>query len=336
MTTPLIPRPDLLVMGYDSGEWERFIGEWMRSQKDKYLEVKRVGGANDHGLDVVGYTDAQKLEGVWDNNQCKHYRTSIPTADGLADVGKLIYWAHRGKFKPPRRSRFVAPKGPCGPLRTLLDNPSQLKQAILEGWDKYCALEITTSGAPLTPELRSYAEAFDFTIFGWAHIDEVLEDLKTTAFYAARFGGALPPPPRAVVPVELQKRESRYIGQLLDVYSEDLGRQITNYSDLPEGHETSADFKRQRERFFEMEFFAHHYRDQTPPNTIEDFVEEVYDAVQPVCAREYPQSFERLNETMARAAIIETKSILEKQAKGRVKQGACHHLANEDRLKWKR
>lgn len=336
MTNSLILRPDLLVMGYDSNEWERFVGEWMRSQKDKYLEIKRVGGANDHGLDVIGYTDGLKLEGIWDNNQCKHYRTSIPMAKGLADVGKVIYWAHQGKFKPPRRSRFVAPKGPSGPLRTLLDNPSQLKQAILDGWDTYCAREITASGAPLTPELQSYVEGFDFTIFGWAHIDEVLEDLRPTAFYTARFGGALSPPPRGIIPTEPQKRESKYIGQLLDVYSEYLGKKIANHSELPEGDETSVDFKRQRERFFEMEFFAHHYRDQTPPNTIEDFVEEVYDAVQPVCARGYPKSFERLNETMARAAMVETKSILESQAKGRVKQGACHNLANEDRLKWKR
>ena len=86
-----------------------------------------TGGANDHGLDVVGYTDAHKLEGIWDNSQCKHYRTSIPTAEGLADVGKVVYWAHQGKFKPPKHSRFIAPKGPSGPLRTLLDNPSLLK-----------------------------------------------------------------------------------------------------------------------------------------------------------------------------------------------------------------
>ena len=138
----VIHRPDLLVMGYNSDEWERFIGEWMRSQKTKYLEIKRLGGANDHGLDVVGYTDARKLEGVWDNSQCKHYRTSIPTAEGLADVGKVVYWAHQGKFRPPRHSRFIAPKGPCGPLRTLLDNPSQLKQAVLDGWEQYCAREV--------------------------------------------------------------------------------------------------------------------------------------------------------------------------------------------------
>lgn len=335
MTIPPAHRPDLLVMGYDSNEWERFIGEWMRSLKDQYLEVKRVGAANDHGLDVIGFTDLRKLEGIWDNSQCKHYRTSIPTADGLSDVGKLIYWAHQGKFKPPRRSRFVAPKGPCGPLRTLLDNPSQLRRIILDDWDKYCS-KITASGAALTPELRAYVEAFDFTIFGWTHIDEVLEDLKKTAFYAARFGGHLAPPPRAIVPEELEGRESRYVGQLLAVYSEEIGAVINSHSDLPPGHETCADFKRQRERFFEMEFFVHHYRDQTPPRTIEDFVEEIYDAVQPVCAKEYPRSFERLNETMARAAIIKTKSILEAQARVRVKQGACHHLANDDLLKWKR
>lgn len=333
---PHIHRPDLIVMNYDSAEWERFIGDWMRSQGTRYTEVKRVGSANDHGLDVIGYTDAHKFEGVWDNNQCKHYRSSIPTDKGLLDVGKVIYWAFHKKFKPPRRSYFVSPKGPCGPLRTLLDNPSQLKTAVVDGWDEYCAAGITSGGAPLTGDLRAYVEAFDFKIFGWTPIDDVLADLKTTALYAERFGGQIPPPPRGVVPVDPQKHESTYIRHLLDVYGEELGTPVLSHTDLPSAHETSADFKRQRERFFEMEFFAHHYRDQTPPNTIEDFVEEVYDAVQPVCAKEFSKSGERLNETMAQAAVLQTKSILETQAKGRVKQGACHHLANADRLKWKR
>lgn len=332
----LIHRPDLLVMGYDSAEWERFVGEWMRSQKSKYREVKRVGGANDHGLDVVGYTDAQKLEGVWDNNQCKHYRTSIPTAEGLADVGKVVFWAMNGKFKPPRRSRFIAPKGPCGPLRTLLDNPSQLKHSILDGWDQYCSPAVTKSGAPMTPQLRDYIEQFDFTIFGWAHIDEVLEDLKTTAHYMARFGGQLPPPPRPVVPDDPEPHESKYIGQLLAVYSENLGKPVACHRDLPVDHAVTKDFRLQRERFFEMQFFEHHYRDQTPPDTIADFVDEIYDVVQSICASDFPKQFDRLNETMGRVALFKTKNMLETQAKPRVKQGACHYLANSDRIKWKK
>ena len=82
---------------------------------------------------------------------------------------------------------------------------------------------MTSTGAPLTDGLRAYIGGFDFTIFGWAHIDEVLEDLKTTAHYAARFGGQLPAPPRAIVPKEPEAHESKYIGHLLDVYSEELG-----------------------------------------------------------------------------------------------------------------
>jgi hypothetical protein len=333
---PFIHRPDLLIMGYDSGEWEVFVSEWMSSQKGKYAEIKRLGGANDHGLDVVGYVDSSKQEGIWDNSQCKHYRTAIPTNTGLIDVAKIIYWSHQGVFKPPRRSRFLAPKGPCGPLRLLLDNPSKLRKAVLEGWDEICAPKITASGVPLTTELKTYVEQFDYGIFGWVHIDEVLNNLKGTGHYVARFGGQLTPPPKASIPVILQSQESKYVRHLLDVYSEDLQQPLSSHDELPEGGEEEADFKRQRERFFEMEHFAHHYRDQTPPNTIEDFVDEIYDSVQPVCAKDHSKSSQRLHEAMAQAAVVKTTSILDPTAKPRVKQGACHHLANEDRLKWKK
>lgn len=333
---PFLHRPDLLVMGYNSGEWEVFIGEWMASQKGKYTEIKRLGGANDHGLDVVGYTDSSKQEGVWDNSQCKHYRSAIPTAKGLIDVAKVIYWSHRGAFKPPRRSRFLAPKGPCGPLRELLDNPSQLREAVLKEWDATCSPAITKGGAPLTSQLKKYVEAFDYGVFGWVHLDEVLNDMKGTGHYVARFGGQLTPPSKASVPPNLQPQESKYVRHLLDVYSEDLGLPLSGHDDLPKGGEEEADFKRQRERFFEMEHFSHHYRDQTPANTIEDFVDEIYDAVQPVCATDYPKSSQRLNGAMAQAAIVKTTSILDSTAKPRVKQGACHHLANGGRIKWKK
>lgn len=332
-----IHRPDLLIMGYDSGEWEVFISEWMSTQQGKYVEIKRLGGANDRGLDVVGYVDSAKMEGVWDNSQCKHYRSAIPTAKGLADVGKIIYWSHAGAFTPPRRSRFLAPKGPCGPLRELLDNPSKLRDAVLQGWDEFCSPAITKGGAPLTPALRAYAEAFDYKIFGWVHIDEVLGDLKGTGHYVARFGGLLSPPPKTpAIPDKPETRESKYIRHLLDVYSEDLGRPLNCHSEMAADDELTLDFRRQRERFFEMEHFARHYRDQTPVNTIEDFVEEVYDAVQPVCAKHFERSSQCLNEAMQQAAILKTTSILDAQAKGRVKQGACHHLVNDDRLKWKK
>lgn len=333
----IIHRPDLLIMGYDSGEWEVFVGEWMASQKSIYAEVKRLGGANDHGLDVAGYVGPLKQEGLWDNSQCKHYRSAIPTAKGLIDVAKIVYWSHQGAFKPPRRSRFLAPKGPSGPLRELLDNPSKLRAAVLKDWDTTCAPAIKKGGAPLTPPLRLYVEAFDYSIFGWVHIDEVLNDLKGSGHYVARFGGQLTPPSKPLsVPVILQLRESTYVRHLLDVYSEDLGKLLSGHDDLPKGGEQESDFNRQRERFFEMEHFAHHYRDQTPANTIKDFVDEIYDAVEPVCAGHYPMSSQRLHGALAQAAVVKTTSILDTAAKPRVKQGACHHLANDDRLKWKK
>ena len=65
--------PIRLIITYTSDDWETFIDEWVHSLKDTYSSVMRPTGPGDKGIDVAGFTDDQKLDGIWDNHQCKHY-----------------------------------------------------------------------------------------------------------------------------------------------------------------------------------------------------------------------------------------------------------------------
>lgn len=323
------------VTAYDSGEWEVFIREWATSIKPRYLEVKRMGGAGDMGRDVVGFCDNSRFEGIWDNYQCKHLIGLLQPSKAAIDIAKIIYFSFKKHYVPPRRCWFVAPRGVSSKLRDLLGAPSKLREYVLENWDGTWSSDITdTAEIKLEGGLRTYAEAFDFTIFGWYTPDELLEDHKNTAYWSHRFGGMLPPPPRGLVPPDIVELESVYIGELLHAYSDKLGREVKGPTCLEAEADLKVDLQRQRERFFDAEAFTHTYRDQTAPGTIEDFVDQIHFAVEPIVNAKHENGFERLCRTLAHAGSVPVASILSGQAKPQVKQGVCHQLTNSKRIRW--
>jgi hypothetical protein len=62
--------PQQQILLYSDGQWEDFVHEWAHyCLKALYTGVQRLAGAGDRGIDVAGFTDANKLMGVWDNYQ---------------------------------------------------------------------------------------------------------------------------------------------------------------------------------------------------------------------------------------------------------------------------
>jgi C-terminal domain 6 of the ABC-three component (ABC-3C) systems len=186
----------------------------------------------------------------------------------------------------------------------------------------------------LEGDLKTYVEKFDFSRFGWKSMDEILDDHRQTTFWAQRFGGLLPPPPQGVVPTGIGQNESRYVRHILDAYEEHNSQKYPDPASL-NSPELDSDLHLHRERFFDAEAFAHAYRDQTEPGTVESFQTEIHDSVQPLMTSAHQDGVERLSDVMQQAAATQPASILATQAKVRVKQGVCHQLANVDRLRWK-
>ena len=58
--------PWQVVYHYAFGDWELFIREWATKVRDDYVQVKRMGGANDHGVDVAAFKSTAGFEGSWD------------------------------------------------------------------------------------------------------------------------------------------------------------------------------------------------------------------------------------------------------------------------------
>jgi hypothetical protein len=323
-----------IVRAYDSTEWEIFISEWQKGLQG-YVAVKRLGGAGDHGRDVIGLCGPEACQGVWDNFQCKHYETPLSAPKACEDAGKIIFHAFREQFTPPRKCIFVAPRGPTTELRDMLLNPDKFRKEVLETWHVRIARRVVAGEThKLEGELAIYAQNYDYSSFGYVTLDEILDDHRKTAYWASRFGGHLPPPPPGRPPKGIAAQETVYVAKLLDVYGETTGQAISTVADLSAHPEWSEDLQRQRVRFYDAEAFTAHYRDQTEPGTIEDFADQIFDAIEPSLTVA-GSGHSRLTAALTTAAQARPASVLAPRARVRVKQGVCHQLANEDRVTWK-
>src|SRR5262245_20335886 len=108
---PQIP-PQQRIFLYSANEWEGFIQEWAyHCLKKLYTQVQRFTGSGDLGIDIAGFTDPQKLRGVWYSYQCKHYDHSLQPVDVWPEIGKILWYTFKGEYKVPRRYYFIAPRG---------------------------------------------------------------------------------------------------------------------------------------------------------------------------------------------------------------------------------
>jgi hypothetical protein len=108
----------------------------------------------------VGYLTPQRHEGPWHNYQCKQYGQSLPTAIGIGEVGKVLYYSWRGEFSPPAAYFFIAPRNVKRNLKRFIAKPSEFKAELLGKWNEYCA--DTISGGKhieLTPPLGAFIPA---------------------------------------------------------------------------------------------------------------------------------------------------------------------------------
>lgn len=325
------------VMMFSPAQWEQFVEEWAQSQKSIYHQVRRFAGAGDYGVDIAGFSSGDGFSGEWDNFQCKHYGSALAPSDIWVELGKVIFYSFRKEYKPPRRYFFMCPKGVGTTLTRLLTQPGKLKTELKINWPKHCETQITsTQSLVLEGELLAFLEAFDFSIFSSKSIADLIAEHSKTPFHAVLFGGGLPERPSpGAPPAAPSTSESRYIGQLLLAYGEHAGATINSADDLASHGTLSDDFLRQRERFFHAESLRNFARDTVPEGTFEALQDEVFYGVVDVAEGSHANGYTRMKATVSQAAQINiTANPLAPATKVQDRQGICHQLVNDDRLKW--
>jgi hypothetical protein len=325
------------ILALDDEGLERFVRDWIACKTAEYQEVARFSGAGDLGRDVVGFRTDRRHEGPWDNYQCKQYGRTLQAGSALLELGKILYHADRGEFTPPATYYFVVPRGMSRGLEKLVFNPTALHHELLAKWDVDCSKKIVKGQTiPLSDRLRRTIDAFDFSKVMRITVDGILGDDAAKPVLAKWFGADPGAPPRGIVPADVDVREQLYLWQLIAAYAERAGADFADHAAVAAHAEHGPHLQEQRTRFFEADAFNRFYRDNTLEEDLESLHEDVYHGVLGPYRGSHADPLGRIDAVMTQAAVVAPAGLLARHARVPVKQGFCHHFANDGKFTWKR
>jgi hypothetical protein len=333
---PITPVARVRVM--DDDAFEALVQVWLSKLKSKrgYLDVMKFGGSGDMGRDVIGWTTKDKCEGPWDNVQCKRLGKAFSPVDLWPELGKILWHAWRKDYSLPRSSQFLCSAGIGTTAKHYLTNPTQLREKLIENWEKHVATKIASVEVPLAGSLLDYVNAADFSVFQALAIEDVLEDIRRTAYFAEEFGAprpprpGIPPPPKTVQPAE-----AGYVDALLAVYAERRNVSNITLSELDTERRDRRHFDMCRRQFYSAEALREFARDFWPDETFHSYNKGVGDTVMPAYYSDHDSGLARVNAVLTIAATASLPANqLHFYADPRDKQGICHQLANEGDFNW--
>lgn len=322
---------------FSAGQWEDFVLEWADSLRDQYGTIERCGGAGDMGRDIIAFDKASPE--VWDNFQCKHYKTGLTPGDIWVELGKLVYYTYTKKYTYPRKYVFVAPQGAGTKLSNLLRKADSLKAQLIDNWDKHCKTGITaTAEVVLDSDLSTYLDSLNFSIFEAVPPLRIIDQHAKTRWYATRFGGGLPARPKvAPPPVAVAEHEVTYVRSLLDAYGDHLKCTVSTVSDLGDHADVREHFNDARLEFYSAEALRAFSRDTLPPGAFEELQHELHGGIKDEMRGAHSDGFWRVLAVVKTAKLLPiTDHALKERLSLIDKGGICHQLANDGKVRWVR
>jgi len=319
---------------FDDKKFEKFIEAWAfgcRSQK--YSVIKKMGGANDKGIDVICYYP----NGNIDIYQCKKYQSAITPTDFYLELGKLIYYSFNNFYCIPNNYYIVSPKG-IGPKLAYLMNDNKLAQALIENWDQYCKSQITkTNDIELNEELKTYINNFNFKIISELDIKNVIAEFKDCKYFSYFFGlKLLKKPELKEIPKDIQNCETNYVRKLFDAYGSVNHNEIKNKDNLNYNHKKH--FEYQRTCFYSAEslrvFTEKSFYNNDPYIELRDQI--IIPVDSKILIKNYQNGLEKLEDAIFIATSITIKNNPLQNITTQIDQlGILHQRANdEDSFRW--
>lgn len=335
------PIPPIERVGiFSPKQFEDFINEWATAcLKKRYHWVRKIGGANDKGRDII----AEISDGKYDYYQCKHYDKPISPSDIWIEFGKLCYYTYNKDYPLPQCYYIVAPKDVGPSLSDLINNPFNINDALIQNWDKYCRSNIKTNELiDLSDNLIKYINNFNFKIISVSPMQTIIDEHKNTPYFPFRFGGGLTKKRSAIQspPSELEVKELTYVSKIMAAYSDYKKAVIDSVEKLHQNYpEFMPDFNRHRERFYSAESLRVFVRETLPDeSSFSKLKQEVYDGIIDIIEKDHPDGKTRLLNVMAQASQLSIQDnvlVVNSYVSICDKQGLCHHLANEkSEVRW--
>ncbi len=325
------------ICALSADDLEDFIDDWLAQRCKDYHAHELWRGTGDMGRDVTGYVTDRRMEGPWDNFQCKQLGAKLSENAAFIELGKIFMHSAAGAYSLPRSYTFVAPRGVVRRVQHFIAHPEQFKKAFFDQWNTDIAGRLVEKKIILlSSEIKAKIKAFDFTQIDWLDATRLVNDKACKPALVKWFGDDPGRSPRGVVPTEIQDRESAYIGQLLKLYTEKGPGTYPNAAAALACPEFGQHLRNQRTRFFDSMAFDRFYRDSTPEEYLSTFKDEIYHGVVEIHGDTHADGLARLREVMKQAAVLHPSGVLGKHAGPQVKQGTCHQFANEGLLPWHR
>lgn len=314
---------------------EEFVDDWLAQRKKEYYGHELRRGSGDMSRDVTGYVTDGRMEGPWDNFQCKQLIRALSMPSVLVEMGKIFMHSANGEFDLPRAYVFVAPRGVQRAVQAMLAHPERMRQKFLDQWDADIAGKlIEKQVVSLTPAIEAKIKAFDFKQVSWLDAARLVNEKACQAALMKWFGDDPGRSPRGVVPDAVQGEESVYVGQLLRLYDAKGPGSYPDAAAALASAEHGTHLRDQRTPFFDAVEFERFYRDSTPHDYLVAFKDEIYHGVVDTHRESHPDGLTKVTQVMKHASILQPSGILGKHASPQVKQGCCHQFANEERLPW--
>ena len=325
----------VLIRALPPDRLEDFVNDWLAQRYKDYYSHELWRGTGDMGRDVTGYVTDKRMEGPWDNFQCKQLSKALSESATFVELGKIFMHSADGAYSLPRSYIFVAPRGVARAVQQFIAHPERFRKAFLDRWDTDIAKRLVDNQTiSLTSEIEAKIIAFDFTRIYWLDAARLAEDPACKPVLVKWFGDDPGPSPRGIVPAKIQADESTYISQLLKLYEEKGPGVFPDAVSALSSPEFGQHLRDQRTRYFDSVAFDRFYRDSTPEDYLAAFKDDIYHGVVETHGDDYVTGLARLNKVMQQAAILQPSGILGKHAGTKVKQGTCHQFANEGRLPW--
>jgi hypothetical protein len=324
---------------YNPDDFEVFIQEWafgfLMQKSGSFDSVYRIGSTGDKGRDVVAYVDKEKK--LVDYFQCKAYAKALNKSDALPEIAKLLFYAAKGDLIYPQKYYFIAPRNITPALFDFLNGDVELiRKDVLS----YCRKNYNSTQEKKDGDrLVKFIESADLSIFDTRPILDIIDEHSETRWHAMRFGGGLKlreVAPKA--PVKIKMIESEYLKQLLNVYSDKTGKNISTPSDLKAYTDEQKHLIDQRNAFYSAEHLRMYARETLPPEyeEFEKFKADILTGINSKANGEYIDGIKKIEVVTDRAIELgSTGNLLFNKIQNLDKHGVCHHLVNDNEINWK-
>ncbi|WP_188984173.1 ABC-three component system protein [Pseudomonas matsuisoli] len=301
---------------------------------EKYKFVQRIGGAGDAGRDIEARYTLELSDGMWDLFQAKHYTSAIGESTLYPELAKVIHHISIKTYPSPNFYYVCAPKNTTPKLHDLIAKPDILKIKFQQSWTegKY---GIDPEKFPLTKEALDILRKFDFSKIKEYPIKDLIDlHSKNHLAHEILFGVESTRGDNPAIPELPTSKELIYINQLLKVYSEHGGSDLTLDHAL-KSVEYGEHLSGCRGEFYSAEGLKRLSRDVFP-GEFERFLTAVLDGIKRVSASPvHKTGMDRLELVLERASNLQiTNNPLSRRLLPADLPGACHQLVNEEKLKW--